>query len=666
MRNPAEDLASLKVQAAHATASLSRLRDGLLEGKTYRFNKSMIYKMVAAVAEFDCNYRAIDDIILDSDALEACGNVRYNCSDEGLFHTHPAILDAFSQIAGFVMNANDSADLDKEVYVNHGWKSFQMFEPISAGKSYQTHVKMEPRPDNLWEGDILVFEAGRVVACFKGITLQGVAKRALHFILSREAPNKPETELKAIRSPAPVLASAPNENLFNTVTQPPITIRTNEGKGLVSTDEMVSIHRDPMPLDLQESKPSRKIQQALQIIAEESGIATSDLQDENNFIDMGIDSLLVLILAERFKEDLQLNIPTSILMTGTVKGLKDHLGRDTRLHEDTSPKYSPTSTLTPDNDSVEGLTPLPKSLPITPETPSFALDPQKLPCPPATSVILQGDPNNAAKTLILFPDGAGSASSYMHLPRISPSIAVIGLNSPFIKSPSSMSSYSLFSLMTAYLDELRRRQPHGPYNVAGWSSGGILAYRAAQLLLQQGEQVTQLVLIDSPAPLNGLDRLPEAWYDHCASENLFGGLVPRTNPKAEREAIERVMAHFRATIEILHDYRAEPLPLGCGVDVSIIWAVEAALEKTDTEEMVAEEGNSEGLRFLMDRKVDLGTRGWEKLVPEGRVVVEAMEGATHFSMMVGWSYSFVGFWIGTDTDVRWIARRACEEACGGD
>ena len=188
--------------------------------------------------------------------------------------------------------------------------------------------------------------------------------------------------------------------------------------------------------------------------------------------------------------------------------------------------------------------------------------------------------------------------------------------------------------MIAYLDELRHRQLHGPYYLAGWSSGGILAYRAAQLLLQQGEEVAQLIMIDSPAPLNGLDRLPEAWYDHCASKHLFGVLIPLASPKAERESIERVIAHFRATIEMLHDYRAEPLPLSCGIDVSIIWAVEAVLEKRNVEGMVEYNGDSEGLRFLMDRKVDLGMIGWEKLVPVASVTVEAMEGANHFSMMV--------------------------------
>ena len=155
-----------------------------------------------------------------------------------------------------------------------------------------------------------------------------------------------------------------------------------------------------------------------------------------------------------------------------------------------------------------------------------------------------------------------------------------------------------------------------------------------------------LKLLDSPAPLNGLKRLPEAWYDHCASKNLFSRLVPRANPKADREAIKRLLARFRATIEILHDNRAEPFPLGCGVDVGILWAVEAALEKRVVEEMVAENGDSEGLRFL-DRMVDLGTRWWKKLVPEKRVVVEAMVDANHFPMMVGWSISCMRAWVKT-------------------
>ncbi|NRN29776.1 non-ribosomal peptide synthetase, partial [Photorhabdus heterorhabditis] len=43
-------------------------------------------------------------------------------------------------------------------------------------------------------------------------------------------------------------------------------------------------------------------------------------------------------------------------------------------------------------------------------------------------------------------------------------------------------------------------QPEGPYQLSGYSSGGILAYATAQQLLNAGEMVNFLGLIDTPAP----------------------------------------------------------------------------------------------------------------------------------------------------------------------
>ena len=124
----------------------------------------------------------------------------------------------------------------------------------------------------------------------------------------------------------------------------------------------------------------------------------------------------------------------------------------------------------------------------------------------ATSMILQGRPWMSSKTIFLFPDGAGSATSYATLPKMHPDIAIIGLNCPYVRHPEEMTC-SPDELMKGYLDEVKRRQPHGPYNFGGWSAGGILAYRATQILMQEGEEVENLVLIDSPVP-KGLDKLP--------------------------------------------------------------------------------------------------------------------------------------------------------------
>ena len=53
-----------------------------------------------------------------------------------------------------------------------------------------------------------------------------------------------------------------------------------------------------------------------------------------------------------------------------------------------------------------------------------------------------------------------------------------------------------------YLDEIRSVQPTGPYLLGGFSGGGITAVEMALQLLDAGEEVGAVVLLDTPTPLN--------------------------------------------------------------------------------------------------------------------------------------------------------------------
>ncbi|MEH2452812.1 beta-ketoacyl synthase N-terminal-like domain-containing protein [Nostoc sp.] len=53
-----------------------------------------------------------------------------------------------------------------------------------------------------------------------------------------------------------------------------------------------------------------------------------------------------------------------------------------------------------------------------------------------------------------------------------------------------------------YIEALRDIQPNGPYFLAGWSMGGIVAFEMATQLLRHGYQVDMLAMLDSPAPVN--------------------------------------------------------------------------------------------------------------------------------------------------------------------
>jgi amino acid adenylation domain-containing protein len=53
-----------------------------------------------------------------------------------------------------------------------------------------------------------------------------------------------------------------------------------------------------------------------------------------------------------------------------------------------------------------------------------------------------------------------------------------------------------------YLPALLEAQPKGPYRLGGWSSGAVIAFELARRLELRGETVSELVVIDAPAPVD--------------------------------------------------------------------------------------------------------------------------------------------------------------------
>ena len=60
------------------------------------------------------------------------------------------------------------------------------------------------------------------------------------------------------------------------------------------------------------------------------------------------------------------------------------------------------------------------------------------------------------------------------------------------------------------LEVLRAHRPHGPYYLGGHCNGGLVAPNLFPLLMEQGEQVGRLILVDSSASNLGFRRLHRA------------------------------------------------------------------------------------------------------------------------------------------------------------
>ena len=423
------------------------------------------------------------------------------------------------------MNAKDNADLDEEVFLNHGCTSLHFYKPVSIKTAYQSYLKMHgPHKNGMYSGDMIIFEGDEVVAAFKGVKAQGVPRRLMDYIVHTRDDTK--------TGPPRNAAKQASDQLTTVVQTGAATVQIN-----VAPENTVKSFWS----------------EALAIIAEESGVPVSELTSETAFADLGVDSLLSLLCASRFREELGLDYESSTFAEYlnvremevlwnkglTSTGLSDNNNIDAILNSmfrDNEEAAAPDDW--PKSDSADSYEFVSDASTKTSgsESPKPLLSVKVS----STSLLLQGNPAapTTTETLFLLPDGAGSASSYGSLPRVHQSVALVGLNCPYVKIPEQF-NVGIETVTEMYIHKIRRRQPGGPYNFGGWSVGGIFAYHVAQQLAAQGETVRNLLLIDYPVP-RGLDHLPKRYYEYCDKIGLLG----KVNGGKRKDPPQWLIPHF--------------------------------------------------------------------------------------------------------------------------
>lgn len=332
-------------------------------------------------------------------------------------------------------------------------------------------------------------------------------------------------------------------------------------------------------------------------VAAEVGIEEGELDGTLDLSDVGLDSLLALTILGKLRDEVDIELPPTILFEcRTLDALEAALDLkpeiQASLHEYGLP---------------------------------YAIDRKQAIVPLASSVLLQGNSRTASKTLFLFPDGSGSATSYVPLARVSPDIAVIGLNCPYISNPEDMKC-SIGDITPFYLEEIRRRQPHGPYYFGGWSAGGICALDAAQELGRVGETVERLILIDSPNPI-GLEKLPPRLYAFFESIGLFR--------EGDKPPPKWLLPHFLAFVDSLDKHKPTPYSPGQAPYTHIVWARDGVCKFPHSPKPEWNAENSREMEWLLNNRTDFGPNGWERLLDPNKLVIKILDNANHFTMMAG-------------------------------
>lgn len=250
------------------------------------------------------------------------------------------------------------------------------------------------------------------------------------------------------------------------------------------TEELLQDTRDPLELSV------------LQIWTEVLGVAPPSLTA--NFFEAGGDSLAAIRMLRRIEAECGVSMSPSVLYTeGSVAGLAEQIraGR---------PSNGEGQVLVPLREKGEG-------------SPLFIVHPI-----------------------------SGSAMCFTDLARVLER-PLYGLQSLSLET-SAPPLESVEEMAIEYVKAIRTVQPEGPYLLAGWSFGGMVAYEMARQLEAEGERIQALLLLDGTAPGHKLSTLDTETIIALALEEMsarFGIELSELSPEENLSPSE----HFMATLE---------------------------------------------------------------------------------------------------------------------
>lgn len=162
---------------------------------------------------------------------------------------------------------------------------------------------------------------------------------------------------------------------------------------VLETDSQSSITSDEEPLD-----PKTGNGQVATIIrstvAEELGIAAEEITASTDLAALGMDSLMSLTVLGKLRESTGEDLPSDFFTEHATFG-------DIEKSFEIAPE--PSAAPKPEKEQTN-------ASPVKPELGSGSESKHTNKSPPATSVLMQGNPKTASRILFLFPDGSGSAT----------------------------------------------------------------------------------------------------------------------------------------------------------------------------------------------------------------------------------------------------------------
>jgi len=116
--------------------------------------------------------------------------------------------------------------------------------------------------------------------------------------------------------------------------------------------------------------------------------------------------------------------------------------------------------------------------------------------------------------LFLVHSGDGEVRGYARLVKaLGDEQPVYGLRAIGLDGEGSLPK-TVREMASAYVREMKSAYPKGPYHIAGWCAGGVIAFEMAQQLLEQGEKIGLVGILNFEAPGRKVRPTPRQCKNH--------------------------------------------------------------------------------------------------------------------------------------------------------
>ena len=289
--------------------SLERLA---VEGLANRFSHRMAYTLFAQnLVDYADKYRGMQAVVMNE--FEAFADVTLKqVQNNGSYTVPPYFIDSVAHLAGFIMNVSDASDTANTFCVTPGWDSMRISRPLIAGQKYRSYVKMIPTSEDpsVYLGDVYVMQDGVIMAMVGSIKFRRYPRLLMNRFFS--APDSATAKSYA-NTGAPAKEAAPQTS---TIKSTPAAAPPKAASPPNPTPPPAAAPPPsaPAPAADQVGDSDSTARKALALVAMEGGLEMSDLHDDAAFVNLGVDSLMSLVIAEKFREDLGIAVAGSLFL----------------------------------------------------------------------------------------------------------------------------------------------------------------------------------------------------------------------------------------------------------------------------------------------------------------------------------------------------------------